>query len=178
MNKIPEVLANILKKMDEISYGWIDIYGTIHHHSKRQYFIDNYRFMSIDKILESKVGTCFEQTALVSYYLNQEGIENHTYIIIYNDPDKIARHTVCIATYQDEYYLLESSWLINDDEIKYSNYEEILTKVIKRYPKMYKIDNFNKELIVVYEYTNPSVNMSYDEFCDNAKKGKKININL
>ena len=134
--------------------------------------------MSIDKILDKKVGTCFEQTALVKYYLDQEGIENHTFIIIYNDPNKIARHTACIAHNNGEYYLMESAWLVNDDKTVYSSIEEILVSIVKRYPKIYKIDEFNKELIEVYEYTNPIPGMSYQEFSDNARKGKIVNINF
>lgn len=173
-----EKMDNILNKMKEISYGWVDDYDVIHRYAKRQFFLENYRFMPIDKILDKRVGTCFEQTALVSYYLNQENIENHTFIIIYNDPDKIARHTVCIAHVNDLFYLMESAWLVNGNEITYSSYEEILLKVVKRYPKMYKIDNFNKDLIEIYEYTDPIPGMSYDEFSENARHGKIININI
>lgn len=129
--------------------------------------------MSIEKILESGVGTCFEQTALVSYYLDQENIENHTYIIVYNDPNKIARHTICIASIEDNFYLMESAWIIDEDNECYKTIEEILMKVIKRYPKMYKIDDFNKNLIEIYEYSNPLPGSSYNEFYEFAKKGQK-----
>lgn len=173
-----EKINDILKKMESISYGWVDDYNVVHHYSKRGFFLDNYKFMSIDKILDKKVGTCFEQTSLVKYYLDQEGIENHTYIIIYNDPDKIARHTACIAHDNGKYYLMESAWLVNNDKTVSSSIEEILESIVRRYPKMYKIDAFNKDLIEIYEYTNPLPGMSYQEFSDNARKGKLININL
>lgn len=173
-----EKINNILTKMKGISYGWVDKYGMVHHHSKRTFFLDNYKFMSIDETLAKGVGTCFEQTALVKYYLDQEGIENHTYIIIYNDPDKIARHTVCIAQAEGKYYLMDSSWLVNDKQTIYSNLEDILIDIIRHYPKIYKIDEFDKNLIEVYEYHNPIPGMNYYEFSENSKKGKIININL
>lgn len=173
-----EKINDILNKMKEISYGWIDKYNMLHRHSKRNFFLENYQFMSIEQILNSKVGTCFEQTSLVKYYLDQENIENYTYIIIYNDPDKIARHTVCIAHAEGKYYLMDSSWLVNAKQTVYANFEDILIDIIKHYPKIYKIDDFDKNLIEIYEYDNPTPGMNYFEFSEHAKKGKIININL
>ncbi len=173
-----EKIKNILDKMKKISYGWVDLYDVIHRYAHRQFFLENYHFMAIDKVLEKRVGTCFEQTALVSYYLEQENILNHTFMIIYNDPNKIARHTVCIAEVNNNFYLMESAWLVNEEEKVYSSYEEILLKIVKRYPKMYKIDDFNKDLMEIYEYTDPKPGMTYEEFSENARKGKKIIIDI
>ena len=43
---------------------------------------------------------------------------------------------------------------------------------------MYKIDEFNKDLIEIYEYDNPIPGMNYYDFSEHTKKGKIININL
>lgn len=169
-------LIDLLNKMNNIHYGWSDKYNIIHKHSKKNFFLENYRFMSIEETLKTGVGTCFEQTELIEYYLKQENISCKKYMILYNDPDKIARHTFCVANVLENYYLMESSWIINGESFKFNTLEEILRKIVSLYPKMYKLEPFNKELIDIYEYYGVTPGLNYYEFSEIVKKCNKIDL--
>ena len=65
-----EELLNILNEVKKVSYGFVTSDGVAHKNSKRQFYLDNYRLMSIDDIIKYNVGTCYEQTELVGYLLN------------------------------------------------------------------------------------------------------------
>ena len=69
-----EKLLQILEKMKEIEYGWVDKYGVVHKSSKRDFFIQNYRLQKLEDTLKYKVGTCWEQVELVRFYLEEENI--------------------------------------------------------------------------------------------------------
>ena len=68
-------LNEILKKLDEIKYGWIDINGNIHINNMKD-FRRIYKTMSIDTVLEKKMGICMEQVFLTHLYLEEKGIPN------------------------------------------------------------------------------------------------------
>ena len=108
-----EEINKILEKLKEIKYGWADKNGVIHQKAGRNFFINNYRLQTIEETLEYKVGTCWEQVELARYYLEKEDIKNQTYLILYNDENKIARHSIAIAEVFGKYYLVENSWKIN-----------------------------------------------------------------
>lgn len=169
-------LYEILNKLDDIHYGWVDRYNVVHKQSKKDFFINNYKFMSIEETLNNKVGTCFEQTELIRYYLEQESIPCKNYIIIYNDNNKIASHTICVAEVNDKYYLMESSWILNDENIEFSSTKEILNKVVRLYPKMYKIEPFDINLIDIYEYDKPTPGLSFKEFQNYTRTCNKIEL--
>lgn len=171
-----DVLKDILLKMRDIHYGWVDKNKQTHTHSKKDFFLENYRFMSVEDTLKYKHGTCFEQSELIRYYLNNENIKCNNYIIIYNDDNKIASHTVCIAESNSSYYLMEPSWIINNDKFKYDSKEEILNLIISLYPKMYKIEPFKKDLIDIFEYDAPKPNITFKEFQEYTRSCKKIEL--
>lgn len=136
--------------MKDIKYGWVDKYNVVHSHSKLQYFLDNYLYMSIEDTLKYKVGTCFEKANLCKYYLSELGIDSKIYMIDYDSEDKFAKHTICVTEYDGYFYWVEASWVINGPN-KFSSLEELFDIVIKKYPKMYKIEGLDRSLIHIYE---------------------------
>ena len=54
---------------DNIEYGWIDIYGNKHLKTMKE-FRKIYRTMSIEEILEYRIGTCIDQVSLIHYLLS------------------------------------------------------------------------------------------------------------
>lgn len=171
-----EKLIEVLEKMNHIHYGWCDKYNVIHKHSKKNYFLENYRMMSVEETKSKKIGTCFEQTELISDYLNVENISSKKYMIHYNDPEKIASHTICVVNLEDTYYLMESSWIINGESFKFNSLEELLKKIVSLYPKMYKLEPFQKELIEIYEYETIKSGLNYHEVLEFVKKCNKIDL--
>ncbi len=54
-----QLISNVLEKMSEIEYGWVDRNGEIHKKAKKTFFLNNYHLQSIDETLGYKVGTCW-----------------------------------------------------------------------------------------------------------------------
>ena len=71
---------------DNIEYGWIDINGNKHLNTMKE-FRRIYRTMSIDEILEYKIGTCIDQVNLMHYLLNKINIKNKMYCCRIFEPD-------------------------------------------------------------------------------------------
>lgn len=71
---------------DNIQYGWIDINGEIHLNTMKE-FRKLYRTMSIDEILEYKIGTCIDQVKLMHYLLDKINVKNKMYCCRIFEPD-------------------------------------------------------------------------------------------
>ena len=169
-------LLNILNDTKHITYGWVDKCGIKHTQAKKNFFIDNYRYSSIEDTLKNKVGTCFEIAALMKYYLDKENISNDNYIIMYNDPNKICKHATCVAYANNKYYLVENSWILENPLQVFDSLNDLLLFVIWRFPKMYKLEPMDTNLIEVYKYNDPKVGLTYQEFVDFVKTGEKIEV--
>ena len=168
---IEEKLKKVLTQLNKIEYGWVDKYGVVHKKSRKDFFLQNYRLQSIDETLKYKVGTCWEQVELARYLLKKESIQCKTYIIIYNDDDVIAKHTIAIVENKQKYYLIESSW---DMELRvFNSTDEIFTMFIKMYPNMYKIKDYDVKKIEIFEYGKPNEHLNYSEFTKFYKQGVK-----
>ena len=162
-------ILNILEDIN-IDYGFVDKYGIRHRNIKKNYYLENYQLQTIEDTIKYNIGTCYEYVELI-----RSKIPNiESYIILYNDPNKIARHTIAILSDNNKYYWLEKNY--NNKLIEYNSLEEIFNILINSYPRIYKIDNFNKELINIYEYSKPTPGMSYQDFENHVKKGKQIII--
>ena len=172
-----EKLLNILNEIKQIHYGFVTLDGVVHKNAKRDYYLDNYRLMSVDDTLKYKVGTCYEQTEVIAYLLDKENISYKKYNIIYDVPNKIARHTFCVVEQDNKYVLMESSWLIDNNV--FDTLEDLLISVVKKYPRMYKIEGLDLDKIEIYEYNKVNVGDDYYQYTDNIRStGTKININL
>jgi hypothetical protein len=172
-----ELLNNILNEAKQISYGFVTSDGVPHKNSKRQFYLDNYRLMTIDDIIKYKVGTCYEQTEYVAYLLDKNNISYKKYNIIYDVPDKIARHTFCVVNSDNKYILMESGWLFENNV--FDTLEDLLVSVVKRYPRMYKLEGFDINIVEIYEYDKVQYGCNFYEFTDNVRNnGKKIEVNL
>jgi len=165
-----EKVNEVLNKMKEIGYGWVEPNGVKHFKSKQNYFKEFYRIMPIDKILEYKVGTCFESAKLTAHFLKEKGIPSKSYMINYTDPNKLAKHTFTVCNDEEHYYLVESSWV--NEKIEFDNLNDLITSVIKRYPRMYKIENLDMSLVHVYEIDEIPDLMSLDEFVNFASNNE------
>lgn len=162
-----EKLNNILNKIN-IDYGFVDKYGIIHKNIKKKFYLENYHLESIEEIIKYNVGTCWEYVELLRFYLSEIDIDMTSYIIIYNDDNYIARHTFGVITCNNKYYLME------DNLKSYDSLEDIFNEFIGTLPVMYKIRDFDKSKLEIYEYTKPKVGLNYYEFSDFVRKGKRI----
>ena len=167
-----EKVKEILESMSFLSYGWVEPNGVKHFKSKQNYFKEFYRIMTIKEIEEYKVGTCFESAKYASYLCKKAGLNPRSFMINYDDPMKLAKHTFTVVSDDEAFYLVEASWV--NDTIKYNSLDELLESVIKRYPRMYKIENLDRNLIHIYEIDEFTDHLSLNEFVDSIKQNEKI----
>jgi hypothetical protein len=172
-----EKINKILNTVNNIKYGFVTSDGVVHKNAKRQYFLDNYRLMNIEDIIKYQVGTCYEQTELIGYLLDKENIPYKKYNVIYDVEGKIARHTFAVVQNDNKYILMESSWLIDNNE--FDSLEDLIISVVKKYPRMYKLEDFNIDIVEVYEYNKVIFGCTFDEYTANIRKtGIKIDVDL
>jgi len=169
---LENTVNEILEQMKEISYGWVEPNGVKHFKSKQNYFKEFYRIMTIDMIKEYKVGTCFESAKYAAYLLKAKGLHPRSFMINYDDPNKLAKHTFTVVNDDEHYYWVEASWV--NDKIVFDSLEDLIEAVIKRYPRMYLIENLNRDLIHVYEIDEFTDGLSLNEFVEKIKSNEKI----
>lgn len=96
--------SDILNYMDNIEYGYIGLNGEKHISLKG--FRKNYRTLSIEQILEYKIGTCIEQVLLMHELLNNLNIKNKMFCTRVYESGKInddqEEHLHCFILYYNE----------------------------------------------------------------------------
>lgn len=82
--KTPEAVYGWID--ENIQYGWLDIEDQAHIGEMKN-FRKLYRTMSIEEILEYKIGTCIEQAAIMKFLLDKINIENKMFCCRIYEPD-------------------------------------------------------------------------------------------
>lgn len=95
---------DILKFMDNIEYGYIDLLGEKHINNLKG-FRKNYRTLSLEQILKEQIGTCIEQVLLMHYLLDAIDIPNKMFCTRIYETGKIddeqEEHMHCFILYYD-----------------------------------------------------------------------------
>ncbi len=97
---------DVYKFIDEnIEYGWIDCFGKIHLNTMKE-FRKIYRTMSLEQILEYKIGTCIDQVKLMNYLLNKINVKNKMFCCRIFEPDDYGNleeeeHMHCFILYYE-----------------------------------------------------------------------------
>lgn len=86
-----------------IQYGWLDI-NNDRHIGEMQNFRKLYRTMSMDEILEHRIGTCIEQAALMHFLLDKINIPSKMFCCRIYEPDDFGNleedeHMHCFVLY-------------------------------------------------------------------------------
>lgn len=96
---------DVLSFMDNIEYGYIDLSGKKHLNTLKE-FRANYRTMTIEQILEDKIGTCIEQVFLMHHLLDKLRIPNKMFCTRIYETGEIDseedEHMHCFVLYYDE----------------------------------------------------------------------------
>ncbi len=155
-------IEKVLERLDQIKYGWIGKDKVLHKYSKQDFFLSNYRLMSIDETLENNVGTNFENACVAKKLLDDLNIESHIYLFVYVDK-LIASHAICIAHIDDKYYSLENNWILDNNRIEFDSKEDIFKLVKTQLRKTYVIEPFDEEKVSIKELDEIKANSTYDE---------------
>ena len=151
--KTPQDVLEFMKK--NVGYGWVDVNGEIHEGNIKN-ARELYRTMSIDTVLENKMGTCIEQAYLIHYLLNKINVPNKLFCLRifvpnpYKENDFLV-YTHCFVLYYegDKIYHLEYA---DKDRIGIYDYDE-------EYEVLYFLAGYYKN---VHKGVGASLNV-YDE---------------
>ncbi len=124
---------------NNIEYGWIDVFGNKHLNTMKE-FRRIYRTMSIDEILEHKIGTCIEQVNLMHYLLNRINIKNKMFCCRIFEPDDYGNleeeeHMHCfILFYQNnKVYHMEHPNFNKKGIYEYDSESDAIRKIVDYY---------------------------------------------
>lgn len=171
-----EKLENIVKSIDDIKYGYVDFDNQVHTNIKLGFFKDNYKFINIDDIKHYKVGTCYEQTKMINYLLDQEDIEYRTFFAEIKD-DKIDNHTFTVVEDNNKFYLLDATWLLQQYVYECDSLEECFDLELKQFPKMFHLTGFDKKNVDIYEIYMIEKYLHYKDLIEYFRNNEKVLLN-
>lgn len=127
---------------DNIEYGWIDINGNTHLNTMKG-FRRIYRTMSIDEILEYKIGTCIEQVNLMHYLLNKINIKNKMFccrifeVDDYNELEE-EEHMHCFVLFYEnnKVYHMEHPNVNKKGIYEYNSENEAIKTIVDYYTEL------------------------------------------
>jgi hypothetical protein len=161
-------IESVLERLDKIKYGWIGKDKVLHKYSKQEFFLDNYRLMSIEDTLSNNVGTNFENACVAKKLLNDLNIDSNIYFFIYEDKH-IASHAICIANIDNKYYSLENNWILDNNKREFDSIEDIFKLVKTQLRKTYVIEPFEEDKVSIYKVDSLKDGLGYDELLESVK---------
>ena len=125
--------------VDNIEYGWIDIYGEKHIKTMKD-FRKIYRTMSIEEMLENKIGTCIDQVYLMHYLLNKINVKNKMFCCRVFEPDDYGNleeeehmHCFVLAFENNKVYHIEHPNFERKGIYEYNSEEEAIESIVNYY---------------------------------------------
>lgn len=157
----------ILNKMSDIEYGYVDNKGNIHK-TNYDHFHDNYMLQSPEELEKSKVGVCWDQVELERKYFGD--YPHKTFFIEYEEGNN-PTHTFLTFKKNNKVYWLEHAFENYEGIHEYNTLEELLLDVKNKFIDFEQIKDYKEELLNIYEYTKPKYNISCEEFYNHCIKG-------
>lgn len=164
----------------KIEYGWID------ENAQRHYGI-NYGgqncLQSPVRLMESKLGICWDVTELCREYFTVNNYKNETYFIYYDDEQDYPSHSILVFYEYNNVYWFEP--MFTDERYyfsgihKYNTIEELLQNLKRRFVenaliKKFIPEDYNKNRIYMYKFDKPEYGIKAKEYYDNCCSGDKI----
>lgn len=161
-------IESVLERLDQIKYGWIGKDKVLHKYSKQDFFLSNYKLMSIEETLSNNVGTNFENACVAKKLLDDLNIESHIYFFIYEDK-QIATHAICIAHIDDKYYSLENNWILDNNRREFDNIDDLIKLVKTQLRKTYVIEPFEDEKVSMFIVDKLQEGLGYKELLESVR---------
>ncbi len=127
---------------ENIEYGWLDFSGKIHLNTMKE-FRRIYRTLSIEEILEYKIGTCIEQVYFMHYLLDKIGVPNKMFCCRIFEPDDYGNleeeeHMHCFVLYKEngKVYHMEHPNFERKGIYEYNSEEEAIEAIKDYYIKL------------------------------------------
>jgi hypothetical protein len=169
-------MNNIIKKLENIEYGWLDKNNKIHKEINNE-FSNNYILQSPEQVIKNKIGVCWDQVELERYLFKKENINFNTYFIVHYDNDKCPTHTFLIYEQNNKYYWFEHSWELFKGIHEYNSELEALKDIKEKFIKEELNNNYEPMNLCIYKYHKPKYGITCIEFYKHCEKGDNIIIN-
>lgn len=164
----------IMKLMNTINYGWIDKNGKQHINDFFN-FSKDYILQSPNELKNNKIGVCWDQVELErDYFKNYESVR--TFFIVHYDNDQYPTHTFLTYKIENNYYWFEHSWEKFRGIHKYDSMDLLLKDVYNKYVQSVLRDKYNKNNLIVYEYSKPQYHISVHQFFYHCENGSIIEL--
>ena len=137
-------LEEVMQQMDEISYGWLDIYGRKHINTLDQ-LTKLYRVSSPEEVLENKLGICFDQVEL-ERKLFELDYETQSFAIFTH----LMVHSFLILHKDEDYIYFEHSSPKSKGTYHFCKAEEALAFATQRFKENHHIKDSSKVDLVPY----------------------------
>jgi hypothetical protein len=164
----------IMKKMNEIEYGWVDKEGK--PHIKLQGMAENYLLQTPEELMKSKLGVCWDQVELERYYFKEKGIDIKSYFIVYYDNKRFPCHTFMSFEKNGKYYWFEHAWESHRGIKEFNSEEDLLKEVKTHFIELELKDEYDEDYLVIYNYAKPDKKLGTIEFYNYCEKGIKVKI--
>ena len=163
----------LLEFMSNIKYDNFD----------RENLISNYHLKSIDELLDTMSGNCFDQVELERDWFNKHNYKFKTYfqIIELDYDNSYPMHSFLVYEEDNKYYWFENAWEEEKGIHKYDDLKSLLKDVYNKSLLLFKSFNISDEELnnySLYEYSKPNSNINIFEYIEFVSKGNKINDNL
>lgn len=165
-------LEEVMQQMDEISYGWLDIYGRKHINTLDQ-LTKLYRVSSPEEVLENKLGICFDQVEL-ERKLFELDYETQSFAIFTH----LMLHSFLILHKDEDYIYFEHSSPKSKGTYHFCKAEEALAFATQKFKENHHIKDSNKVDLVLYPPLQQGTTFSElkDIICQQkAKQGQITN---
>ena len=187
-NKIDSPIK-LLEFMDKyIIYGYKGKDNKLYIDYNSKEFNDNFHDNCIVQdyigVLNTNIGTCWDQVELEREWFLNHHYKFNTYFICFDIKGNHATHTFLVYEDNNKYYYFEHSFETYKGIHEFDNLNELLKYVVNNQIK-FVLENSNlnynlNDYVVLFEYDKPNKDCSVDEFFDNIEKGRLLdykNIN-
>lgn len=165
----------VMELMENIEYGWIDR-NQNRHVTSDESFSQDYFLQTPSEVIKNKIGVCWDQVELERFYFKGNDWNIKTYFIVHYDNTKCPTHTFLTFQKNEKYYWFEHSWEKFRGIHEYNSLEVLLIDVRNKFIKFELNDNYEKENLILKEYSKPNYHISTLEFYHHCELGKIINL--
>ena len=169
------MISKIIDEINNINYGYLDINNNIHNDVDDS-FKELYRLQDPKKVLQNKIGVCWDQVELERELFSRSNIKFKTYFIVYYDNDECPTHTFLIYENNGHYLWFEHSWEKYSGIHMYNSEEEALKDIRSKFISSELENDYNHMNLCIYEYSTPKYGLDVSEFYKHCESGKKIII--
>ena len=171
--KYDKVYVNIKDKLKDIKLGYRD-----KEDNKYVGFTPDFKeifyLQSPKQLLESKIGSCFDQVELERELITRLDVDCRTYFISYPDEEYDMSHAFLIYKDSQRYYWVENAWMKYQGLHVYNSKDDLFDDVLGKFVKTIPNGDFKK--VKLYLYEKPRSGISYAKFVSNCMSNRSIKI--